>query len=235
MKHDPQELARLLREAIVRPEDVPGPDSPEAQRVLRAVKNQRTRRTHIRRVVPILAILMVAAGGVYLASLRQPQTIVCFSAADLDANRLAPSPDQGMGLEACHSAWQTGQLANADVPPGTIPELVGCESPTGSLWVFPGSHPNVCAGLGLNPADPNETTLPISSLSDRLGRDLNPPACVPIEAAIVIVDDALRELGFAEWTITPQPEPPDRPCASFGIDAEDATIYLVPIPRSSPP
>src|SRR5690606_27209090 len=105
MKHerDPRELARMLKQRIVRPEDVPGPDSPEAQKVLRTIKARRLRRARIRKFAPVLAMFLVAAGAIYVASLSQPHAIVCFEAPDLEASRHAPSSSDGSGVEACHN------------------------------------------------------------------------------------------------------------------------------------
>lgn len=229
-ERDISELARLLKAAIVRPEDVPGPDSPEAQRVLQNIKARRRRRKTLRRIAPMFAVLVVAAGAVYVSNLSQPHMIVCFEAADLDSNRFAPSIEDGSGTEACHSAWESGELTNPQVPPGHGPQLVGCTSTEGSLWVFPSFGAAVCSELGLEDADLDSELSPVELLAEGLRLALSPPACVPVEEAEEVVANVLADLDMGDWTIEAQPGSSERPCTSFGLDTENSLVHLIPIP-----
>ena len=55
-----------------------------------------------------------------------------------------------------------------------------------------------------------------------------------ISDARLRIEDILTNQGVNDWTVTiSTPPSPQRPCASFSLNANEHKILLVPIPRPS--
>lgn len=225
-----------LRERLHQESDLPGPDSAEAHRVHTEVvwRERRRRRARMAVLLPVAALL-IAAGFVIFGQ-RTSTTVVCFEQVDTDSSRFGPSPEAGVGVEACSGAWETGELSNPDVLTGSVPHLTGCVSETGSLWVFPSDVPDVCTQLGLTEPDPSQDLTVLTELEERLGEYVGIDTCVPPEQAVAGIEEILDELELSEWSVVAQPQGPDSPCASFGIDGDEKIVYMIPGPpaRSDP-
>ena len=132
-------------------------------------------------------------------------------------------------IAVCAEAWRAGKVG--PTPP---PALVACVLPSGTVGVFPADTPTneVCAGLGLAPAAPNDpagpTTLAAlrSTLTDRFRA-----ACVSLDEARAIALNELTRYRLTGWTVTiSSGATPERRCASLGIDEPGHRILLIPAP-----
>ena len=186
-------------------------------------------------VLALLAPLLIAAAWVLLRPVSDPVSVGCYQAPSLDSDIVAVASGGSLDVEICAPVWEEGRLVNsAATPPGGIPPLVGCVSDDGGFAVFPSDDRNLCSRLGLGNPDPE--SLPsgdaIRRLNDALvayfvGRD-----CVPIDVAQHDIAQILTDHGFSAWHVKLSPGGSDRPCASFGLDAEGAAVHLIPVPAS---
>ena len=167
----------------------------------------------------------------------EPEDIVCYQAVDLDSDRVGVGYGADVTAAACVRFWEDGTLTNPEFgPAGSVPPLAGCVSAAGSLAVFPSEDPNVCQDLGLADVDPSSVPAAgeIRSLNDILVDYFASDGCVPIPRAVDDVRGILDTRGFANWTITETSGSSDRICASFSMEAENETVFIVPIPKPSP-
>lgn len=219
-----------LREQLHQESDLPGPDSEEAHRVYTGVVRRVRRRRRVRMAVLLPAVALLIAAGFAILGQRTSTTVVCFEEVDTDSNRFGPGPGAGVGVDACSTAWETGELSDPDLPTGSVPPLTGCVSETGAFWVFPSDAPNVCTRLGLSEADPSQDLSPLAELAERLGEYIGVDTCVPPDEAVAGIEEILDELELSQWSVVARPQGPDSPCASFGIDGDEQIVYMIPGP-----
>lgn len=188
-----------------------------------------------RRLVPLIAAVLVlvitaSATALFVWSDEPAQpALICFSAADLDADRVELPADRLDDLTGCRALWQDGTFS-AD---GVVPPLVACVVDGGGVGVFPGPAAT-CAELNLPVAVGLTTLAPAIELAERLTDIAPPEMCRPHAEAAAAARELLDETGLAAdgWTVRRAGEPTDdRPCGSFGLDGPAKRVILVPIPR----
>jgi hypothetical protein len=108
-----------------------------------------------RRLALVLAAIVVAGGGAATAAgllsaddVKVEAGVGCYDRAALQADitviRATEDP-----VAACAQLWREGTVD--DVPRAEAPPLVACTGKGQPVRVMPGSGPEVCAGLGLEP------------------------------------------------------------------------------------
>ena len=195
------------------------------------IAHHRRRRRRLIAAITIIAALTTAAAW-YLSTRPITDTggTLCYDEPALDANAILVPFDQSPSVEACAQLWLNGDLP-VEAPPATeIPDLIGCVLDSETLAVFPSTNETLCAQLGLTEPDTSVSIDPITELRDRLTASINQTTCLNLEQAQQQVRAHLIELGFTDWQITTQTADPARPCTSYGLDAANQTIILVPIP-----
>lgn len=237
------ELARLdpVDEAAL-----PSHDSPHGRQLFAEITatprrprpaSLRHRRVIVAIAVGIAAIAAIGAAWIMTRPVTESHDIVCYQAADSNSDRVGVGYGDYVAAEACARFWADGTLTNPEFgPEGSVPPLVACVSAAGSLAVFPSEDPSVCQNLGLDSID--EASLPaadaIRDLNDALVDYFLADPCIPIPWAVDDVRDVLDSRGFADWTLTRSAGSRQRPCASFSMEVETTTIFIVPIPESNP-
>jgi len=183
--------------------------------------------------VAILALGLVAAAWLIFRDVSDPISVACYQDTSLGSNVVAASPDGPLEASLCEQVWEEGTLVNeAVVPAGQAPPLVGCVTDQGNLAVFPSEDPSICAQLGLaepTPSSPAEGDT-IRQLDNDLVEYFSQHECQTIEQARLDIQQLLDGYGLSEWIIQMSPGGPGRRCASFGLDAPNNIIHLVPIP-----
>lgn len=221
---DSPKARALFAEIVATPRSQPNPVRLTRRRLVIAV------------AAVLLAIVTAAATWLYLRDISDPISVGCYQDASLDSDVVAVASGGALGASLCDPVWEDGTLTNSSAAPdGQVPPLVGCVTDTGTLAVFPSNDENLCQTLGL--ADPNPESIPegdaIRQLNDDLVAHFAANECQPIEEAAIDVRDILDGSGFEEWDIAVSPGGPGRPCTSFGLDAPNQTIHLIPLPPSS--
>ncbi len=252
MPRDPDAFELLRAADPVDEAALPTHDSPQAQRALAeilatprettarettAVTGLRWSRRRVTAAVAVgfAALAAIAAGTLLLRPVSEPVGIACYDAPSLDAGRTAAASGVSADpVQACGDFWLDGTIANPAVSPvGVVPPLVACVDDVGSLSVFPTDDPDACQRLGL--AVPEPDSLPgaevVRAVNDRLVAYFAGVDCAGLADATVEVRRILDEAGLAGWSIEAGPPTAERPCASFGLDAENQIVVLVPIPR----
>lgn len=239
-------LKELTAADPVRRDQVETHSSPAAQRLLAAIlstprqepspaaKPRSRSRLGVALAIVALAVAALAATWILTRPVTQPQALACFQAPNLDADRVGVRLGPSEGQAACEALWADSTLSNPDFgPPGTVPPLVACVSEAGWLFVFPGDDPGLCTRLGLAIPDPG--SMPdadaIRALTSALVDYFSDQQCIPIPQAVIDVREILDTHVGPDWSISSEPGTDDRPCASFGLDAEERTVFLVPIPE----
>ena len=220
---------------------LPDAGSPEAQALFRSVTGSGLRRVlHSKMlrvaVIAIVSAALIAAGWILFREVTWVQGVVCYSAADLESDRVAGRPSDEPNVELCAEPWADGVLTNQDIAKGSVPAFTGCVNEEGALAVFPTDDESVCDHLGLATPTPRPQSssdpVPTSGvdLQNRLVDYFSAQDCVDMDAASAEVQRILNDAGFEGWEIVSQPKQLTRPCASFAIDTEARTVTLVPIP-----
>lgn len=225
---------------------VDGADSPKARALFANIVATRRSQSHRRRrstrrrltiaiAVALLAVVSIAATWLFLRDVSDPISVGCYQDASLDSDVVAVTSGGALDVSLCEPVWEDGTLTNNDVAPhGQVPPLIGCVTNSGNLAVFPSNDENLCQILGL--ADPNPESVPegdtIRQLNDDLVAHFAANECQPIEETETDIRRILDSRGFEGWQIEVSPGGSGRPCASFGLDAPDQTIHLIPIPHS---
>src|SRR5439155_9864927 len=153
--------SRLRAANPVQPEDVPSPESPQAEalfeRIMATDPRPMRRRGRVRwqrtwLLVPA-ALLIAAAGYGVFHKARQPLVVACFAQPSLTASRdVVESGDHGP-IAACASLWGAGGAFNS-AGKGSLPPLFACVLDSGAVGVFPdAAGSDTCSALGLAPAD----------------------------------------------------------------------------------
>ncbi|VAW06659.1 hypothetical protein MNBD_ACTINO02-1324 [hydrothermal vent metagenome] len=222
----------------------PDPDSPEARALFNDIiaqprwlpdedKPYRRRRVVTIVAVALLTLLLIAVAWLTLRDVSNPISVACYQSTSLDSN-IADAPSRGaLDPDLCRSVWEDGRLANTDiVPAGQVPPLIACVTDEGNLAVFPTSNTALCSSLGL--AEPNPESIPDADAVRLLNEDLftyfDQQDCRPMEQATRDVRRILNKHGLNNWQVETSPGTPERPCASYALDAPTQILRLVPIP-----
>lgn len=225
--------------------DVEGPDSARAQDLLAEIlarpresgSGERYGWKPLRVALAMMAVLLVttAAAWIWTALIDKPNAISCYQAPSLDAD-IAAAPAAGeASAETCAVVWQDGILENLEiVATGSIPPLTACISETGGLAVFPTDDTTICGRLGLAHPDPGgqSDADSLRTVEETLISYFQSETCIRMDEAQVEVRRILDDARLVDWRLNPQPEHPDRPCASHSFDPETRTIHLIPIPEN---
>lgn len=198
----------------------------------------RRRRLLIAVTIGLLLLVLTAAAWLVLRDVSDPVSVACYQSTSLDSNIASAPPKGGLDPDLCRSVWEDGRLTNTNiVPAGRVPPLIACVTDQGILAVFPSSDQALCSALGL--AEPDPESLPagddIRQLNDEFFTYFDQQDCRPIEQATRDLRLILNNRGLNKWQIQVSPGGPDRPCASYALDAPTQTIHLVPIPRLGEP
>jgi len=225
---------------------VDGANSPKARALLADIVTtprpplDRPERSVRRRLVfaiaiALLAVVSVAATWLFLRDVTDPISVGCYQDTSLDSDVVAVASGGALDVSLCEPVWKDGTLTNnTAAPAGQVPPLIGCVTNTGNLAVFPSSAEDLCGRLGL--AEPAPESVPagdaIRQLNNELVAHFEANDCQPIEDAETDIRRILDRHGLNDWQVQVSLGGPDRPCASFGLDAPNRTIHLIPIPHS---
>lgn len=217
---------------------IPDADSPRG----RALLQQITQSDHRRRAVPprlVLAVAIIAAiaaAGMTWYILTREVThlgVSCHAAVTMSSDIVAVSADGTPAASDCVAPWADGLLANPDVPLGDVPPLTACVTDVGAVAVFPTEDPDVCELLGLahqNPNQPSDNLEKLAAAEQEITDYILATTCQPLDEAETVINGLLDAHGLADWTVTRQPDHPNRPCASVAYDTEHQVVVLVPNP-----
>lgn len=217
---------------------IPDADSPRGRALLQQItQSGRPRRAVRPRVVLAVAIIAaIAAAGMTWYILTRDVTqlgISCHAAVTTDSDIVAVSADGTPAAIDCASAWADGLLTNPDVLLGDVPPLTACVTDVGAVVVFPTADSNVCDSLGLahqNPNQPSDNLEKLAAAEQEITDYILATTCQPLDEAETVIKGILDAHGLADWTVTRQPNHPDRPCASVAYDTERKLVVLVPNP-----
>lgn len=225
---------------------VPDGESPEARALFTQITaTPRTqpetpdrkprRRFAVAVVIALLSATTIAAAWLIVRAVSDPISVACYQDARRDSDVVAVASGGSLEERLCEPVWEDGVLVNDDVTSvGQVPPLVGCVTDQGNLAVFSSDDPALCQELGL--AQPDQESTPegdvLRQLNDELVAHFDAQDCQPIEAAREDVRRILNGYALDDWQIQISPGGPDRPCASFGLDAPNQTVHLISIPQS---
>jgi hypothetical protein len=222
---------------------MPGPDSAEGRALFAEITSTpRTsspkakysqRRLLVAIAVAVLALASIAAAWLVFREVSDPVTVACYQAANLESDVVAAASGDALDVSLCEPVWEEGTLVNEDlVRVGNVPPLVGCVTDKGNLAVFPSDDPTLCARLGL--AVPAPESAPdgnaIRQLDNELVEYFSQHECQTMEQAERDIREILDTYELFDWAIQPSPGGPERICTSYGLDAPNQTIRLIPIP-----
>ncbi|MDX2342873.1 MAG: hypothetical protein QNL12_03675 [Acidimicrobiia bacterium] len=224
---------------------LPPGDSPKARSLLaeitatpRPMPRERSRPPMSRRrliiVVAVMALALIAATWLILRPVTDPISVGCYQAPSLDSNVVAIPSGGALDTNLCVPVWEDGTLSNPEVTPGgDLPPLIGCVNKNGGFAVFPSEDPDLCGRLGL--AEPDPQSIPagdsVRGFSDDLITYFADRDCISVADAERDITQMLVDRDLISWQVQSSPPSPDRPCASFGLDADTETVQLIPIPR----
>lgn len=183
-----------------------------------------------------LGVVMVATAAFVLSHEREatnPTAVACMAGVDMSAERFGLLAFGGNPIDACRELWDTGQMGGAV---RTTDQLTGCATDDGAAFVFP-AGPEICEQLGLFELEftPDEETERLSGLIQGLSERVNTQTCVGLDEAQAITTELLAEFELEGWTISVIAGPtPTEPCMTTGVDPENTTVYLSPLPPSDP-
>ena len=235
--------SRLRAANPVQPEDVPSPESPQAEALFERIMATEPKTTRRRRVwwqrtwvlVPA-ALLMAAAGYGVFHKARQPLVVACFAQPSLTASRdVVESGDHGP-IAACARLWGPDGAFNSVGRPD-LPPLFACLLDSGTVGVFPGAKgSDPCSALGLAAAEPGKKQGEddgILAVKTALSEAFT-SRCVDRDEAVSMAERVLADNGLADWQVRADlPFSEQDPCASLAVDIPGRTILLVPVSDSS--
>jgi hypothetical protein len=182
----------------------------------------------------VSAIVVVGGAGVAAFVGTRPSApaagVVCrASVSNSSAIVIEPTDTP---IAACAALWARGDLPEIDRKgSGEIPRLVACVGERGVLEVLPLSAGQSCDAVGMVDADATGTgSDPVVALQELLAVRVNLAPCQSPDAVTDRVDESLREVGLASWTV--EVRDPGARCA-FAV-AEPTRTRVLLIPRSSP-
>ena len=243
MSRDPLDILRS--DDRVDQAKLDGPESPRAQDLLKRILDTPRRpdekpQTRRKIALAIAAVIVLLGGGAAAwaltrpSSVTEPTGVACYEELSLDAAIVVVPPAESPAVSDCEDLWIDGPFTSPDTTTTSPPELVGCVLPSGALAVFPTplSSAQACERLELAPFMPQTPNVPeaVVQLGSRLRERYLNDCVSPIDAASE-VEQLLRELGLAEWSVTVEDARQNRPCASASLDAESMTVFVVPVPR----
>lgn len=237
-ENDPLEL---IRQADPAPRDsMPTAMSPLGRSIrarvaeeMIAERSPNHRRLVVRVVIAlVIAALASAATWIITREASDPSGVVCYEEASLQSKGIVVTTPAAFDASLCTSLWADGALQNPSVGSGAAPQLVACVHARGVLVVFPASdNSDVCAELGLARHEPSANEQPLTILNTRLNRLFAETPCMELADAKRQATEILRAAGLEEWTVVvTTPATDERPCASYGIDADTETVVLVAVP-----
>ena len=202
-------------------------------------------RRRARRLVPALLVTSLLGGAVAYGLMRgevsKPHAVACYEAADLEADTVVVSADEGGALAACADLWRRGVLGAG----GTVPPLAQCVLESGVAGVFPTtSAQDVCATLTLAPVPttappgPGPTSPPAQgdvnmrflAFRDAVLPQFVDAGCVEPGTGAAIVRRELDRAGLGDWTVRDDGFSAERPCATLSFQPERQEVVLVPAP-----
>lgn len=197
---------------------------------------QRRRRTSTRRrraTVVGVAVGVLALGGTAAALMLrsgQPNApeagTLCRVEASLDADAVTVAAGRDP-VEGCGQLWAEGRVGALETG-GLVPPLVACIDPRGAINVFPGEVA-VCAGLGLEPADPTLDTesQSVVALQQRLVDEINLADCESASTVQRQAQAILEESGLNDWTVVVVGDAGSSACAKTGVDTATKTVNVI--------
>lgn len=224
---DPARMGGTEQDAVLR-EHIKSKVLMAGRRPLRATR----RRVLVVALVTAFALASTAAAVYFAREPSEPTGIGCYQAATLDAPQFLVGSPSSLHPSECEQLWRDGTLTNLSVvPKGETPQLIGCVNAVGGLAVFPSDDDQLCDRLGLaRYVQPARTDAP--KLNIQLVELFSTERCMAMDDAQIRAEDILIAHGLTDWSVTiTKPASPERPCASFSLNAGDRSILLVPIPR----
>jgi hypothetical protein len=200
---------------------------------------RRPSRARSRAVVIVIAIILLVLALVAFVAVRsgkpsEASSVVCYSAASLDAQRIVVGP-AGDPEQACASVWSNGGFAALGVKAHAAAGFDVCVLPTGVAAVFPGESGSVCPGLHLPSSKGGDAN--VVGFAAAVDAQLN-ATCTRYAPAERVVKRELKKWRLHGWTITRSSRPfdADNPCAAVAVDAEKHEVGIVSYPgaRRSP-
>jgi hypothetical protein len=156
--------SRLRAANPVKPEDLPPPESPQAEALLERImatdpkapkRRWRVRWQRTWLLVPA-ALLAAAAGYGVFHKASQPLIVACFAQPSLTASRAVVEAGDNGPMAACDDLWVAGGAFNAAGTPG-LPPLFACVLDSGTVGVFPGANgSDTCFGARATPGGPGK-------------------------------------------------------------------------------
>lgn len=182
----------------------------------------------------VVSIASIAATSAVAFLGFEPQAVGCYQDVNLEAS-IVLDVSAAEPLAACAKVWAEGKLTSPAFP-DRKPPLYRCVRPGGGIAVFPTDDSGVCQRLGLDEFGETEAARAKSTkeLTAALVDYLLAGNCRSIDDAADGIRNILDDSGFKDWKIISGVPTTERPCASFGIESQDKTIRLVPIPPSPP-
>lgn len=217
---------------------IPDADSPQGRALLQQItQSGRPRRAVRPRVALAIAIIaaLAAAGMTWFILTREVTHlgISCHAEVNMSSDIVAVSADGTPAATDCVAPWADELLTNPDITFGDVPPLTACVTDVGAVAVFPTADPDVCELLGLaqqNPNQPSDSLKKLAAAEQEITDYILATTCQPPDEAETVISGILAAHGLADWTVTRQPDHPDRPCASIAYDTERKLVILVPNP-----
>jgi hypothetical protein len=241
---DPAE--RLRRADPVAEDDPASARSPQAgalfERITVApptsslVTNPPRRRLRTWVAIPVVVLLLAAAGYGLYHSIRQPLVVACFQGGRLDANRFEVDATGANPVDLCSAPWRPGGDFNPTGSQST-PDLAACVLSDGGIGVFPTTvSSDICHTLGLEaaPVDSDTDVRQLARFRDSVVTAML-GSCYSRDQAVDLVRTKLSEAGLEGWEVRLGGRfTANRPCASPDIEPATSIVRIVPIRRASP-
>ena len=237
--------SRLRAANPVREEDVPSPDSPQAEALFERIMatepevTGRRRRVRWQRtwlLVPAALLAAAASYGVF-HRVSQPLVVACYATPTLTGSRTIVQAGDFGPIAACDALWRAGGQFNSAGGAG-LPPLFACVLDTGTVGVFPDTKGSgTCSSLGLAPAGaPGKRqgeNVDLVEVQSVLSEEFI-SRCVGEDEAVSMAEQELADHGLIDWhVVADMPFSPQEPCASLAVDIPSRTISLVPVSVSS--
>jgi hypothetical protein len=211
---------------------------PSAHALFAEITAERPRRVRRRTLVIVIAlfVLVLAAlvGAFALVDRGAPDVTagpLCYSAASLDARRIATSGGADL-RSACAELWTRGDFGSGPVPS----HFDVCVLGTGASAVFPGEAGSVCEKLGLRSAIETGLNDRVLQLETEWRHAVRDRQCIASADARDILQRALDQIGFDGWTVgldQSRPFSSAEPCSSIVVQPDLHEVIVSPISRDA--